>query len=104
MAKSILQRSSIRIPIPRRKILYINPASDFFSITKMDVNMDVQILDFIVDPALVGPLAISGITVDNMGLKKSMMHYFDQFSPLKERECTDYGSQSENMSHLIQQI
>lgn len=55
----------------------------------MDVNMDVQILDFIVDPALVGRLAISGITVDNMGLKKSMMHYFDQFSALKEVVLTN---------------
>jgi hypothetical protein len=108
LAKSVLRRTYIRIPgLPGRRILYINQTCDFFSITKMDVNMNVQISDFITDPTFVSRLAISGI--DNMWLKKGMMHYFDQFSALKEvvltkRGYTDDGSQSGNISQLVQQI
>jgi hypothetical protein len=78
LAKSVLRCTSIRIPgLPGWRMLYINQACDFFSITKMDVSMNVQISDFIADPILVNQVAITGIALDYMWLKKDMMHYFD---------------------------
>jgi len=72
-------------------MLCINQACDFFSITKVDISMNVQISDFITDPILVNQVAIIGIALDNMWLKKDMMHYFDQFSALKEVVLTNRG-------------
>jgi hypothetical protein len=92
LAKSVPRCTSIRIlGLPGWGILYINQACDFFSIAKIDVNMNVQISDFIADPTLVNRVAITGIALDNMWLKKDMMHYFNQFSALKEVVLTNRG-------------
>ena len=60
--KRLLKRTSTQIPgVSGRKTLYLNQACGFFTVTKLDMQMNLRISRIVADPALVNRVVISGI-------------------------------------------
>ncbi|KAH8651806.1 hypothetical protein BGZ60DRAFT_533680 [Tricladium varicosporioides] len=89
LAKSTLKCTSIQIPgVPGWRIFYLNQTCDFFTVSKIDAQMNLKISRFIADPTLVNRVVISWGTSNEDSLK-NMIHYLNHLSGLKEVVLTD---------------
>lgn len=89
LAKRLLTCTSVQIPgVSGWKTLYLNQASDFFAVTKLDVQMNLKISRVFADPTVVNRVVVSGVALNDLS-PSSMVHYFDHLSGLQEVVLTD---------------
>jgi hypothetical protein len=88
LGRSTLKCTTVQIPgVPGWRILYLNQAHDYFTVTNRDMQINRNISSFIDNPTLINRVVISGML--NKASLKNMGHYFHHLSGLNEVVLTD---------------